>query len=107
MHRLPLEIDLLRELFFNFLLHFVLHNTFATARVLHPLGVTLTAIVSDHALKPTRFDFSGNEFFNEGDINTYPIGNAAGANFVGVKLRHYVYLFLARMNTLPRVTIGR
>jgi hypothetical protein len=95
MHRLPLEIDLLRELFFNFLLHFVLHNTFATARV------------RDHALKPTRFDFSGNEFFNEGDINTYPIGNAAGANFVGVKLRHYVYLFLARMNTLPRVTIGR
>ena len=105
MHRVSLEIDLLAKLFLDFLLHLVLYDTLATPGVLHPLGVTLAAIVRHHALEPAHLDLSGNQLLDEGNINSYSIGNAAGANFMGVKLRDNMNLFLSGMNTLPGVTV--
>ncbi len=87
MHPPGLEFDLLSKLLFDFLLHFILNNAFAPLRFLHALGVPLAAIVRHHAFESAGLDLTSDKLFDKGYINTYSVGDPAGANFMGVKLR--------------------
>ena len=83
-----LDFLFLQKFALDFLLEFITRYTGAANGVSQPLLVPALAIMMHQLCETLRFRLSGDKFLYERYIDTNPIGNAAGANFVGVKFRH-------------------
>lgn len=75
--------------------------------VAQPLLVAIAAVLCHQPGKAFRFQLTGNQRFDEGNIDTDTIGDATGANAVGVKFRNNMQLLLAGEMALPGVAPGR
>ena len=87
------------------LLEFETRDTSVANGVSQPLLVPALAIMMHQLCETLRFGLPGDKLLDKRYIDTNPIGNAAGANFVGVKFRHNANLLLPRMVARARVPI--
>ena len=96
---------LLLELALYFLLLLVATHSSTGVAVTHALPESLLTIMRHQPGEAVLLYLSGDQFLDKGDINAHPVGNAAGANLVGMKFSNDVYLFLTAVRALAGVAV--
>lgn len=95
----------MRKFALNFLLQFIPRDTGTFLRFAQSLLIAPFAIELYQLCKTPSLGFSRDEFFYEGDINSHAVGDAAGANLVGMIFGHNMNLLLSRIGTFTGVTV--